>query len=95
MKKELIKRPLITEKLMNSGLYAFAVDIKASKKEITKAIKEVFGVDTVSIRTVIVKGKTKKSWKTRKSLPAAPWKKAILRLRSGQKIEMFETETKK
>ena len=94
MKKETLKRPLVTEKLMNSGEYAFEVDIKTNKKEIAQTVKDVFGVDPVSVRTVIVKGKSKKTWKSRQNVKVMPWKKAIIRLKKDQKIEMFEAPKK-
>jgi ribosomal protein L23 len=95
VKKELFKRPLVTEKIMANNQYAFAVDVKANKKDIIKAFKEVFNVDVVSISTVIVKGKSTKSWKTRTNTPVAPWKKAIVKLKKDQKIDMFEVSSEK
>lgn len=89
MKTVLIK-PLITEKIIESGGYAFVVNEDCSKKEIVKAIKNAFSVDVVSIKTVIVKGKSKKSWKTRKVTKAANWKKAVIKIKDGQKIDLFE-----
>ena len=93
MQKEVLKRPLMTEKLMNKGEYAFEVDLKSTKPEIAQTIKKVFGVDPIAIRTIIVKGRSRKSFKTRKSVKVSPWKKAILRLKKDQKIDLFESST--
>ena len=95
MNTGLLIRPIITEKLIASGEYAFEVDIKANKPEIVRYLKETFNVDTVSIKTMIMKGKSKRTWKGRKTMKFEDRKKAILRLRSGQKIDIFETQEEK
>lgn len=89
--KNILKKPIITEKTMANGEYAFIVEEYANKTEIAKAIKEVFNVDTVSVRTSILKGKTRRAYKTRKSIPVGNIKKAIIKLKAGQKIDIFET----
>ncbi len=87
-----IKRPLVTEKI--TGLqekhnqYAFEVDSRLNKIEIARGIEERFDVKVKSVRTSNCKGKLKRMGRTegrRKN-----WKKAIITLEQGYKIELFE-----
>ena len=92
MKKgEIILHPIITEKtteLQEKGRYAFRVNKRANKKDVMRAVKEVFGVEPVSCNVMNVKGKRKR---VRYKMGYTPsWKKAIVRLKEGEKIELFE-----
>ena len=89
---EVIRRPLVTEK-SNIGreeenLVTLAVDPRANKHEIRRAVEALFDVKVVTVRTMRMPRKTKRVGKTagRKS----EWKKAIVRLAEGQSIEFFE-----
>ena len=92
---EILKRPLVTEKmttLQDKGQYAFEVDTDANKVEIARAIEKTFNVTVESIRTLMFKGKTK-SQLTRRGRFAgrtSHWKKAIVTLKEGEKIEFVE-----
>lgn len=90
MKKTVLEKPLVTEKSMLTGEYAFKVDRRATKPEIAAQIKKTFAVDPVSVRTMIIKGKKRKSWRTRKIVKLGDWKKAIVRIKKDQKIDIFE-----
>jgi large subunit ribosomal protein L23 len=93
-KSIILKQPIISEKSLTGasyGEYTFEVSLKASKAEIAKAVKEIFGVDAIGVKTLIVKGRTKRALKTRKTIKITPWKKAIIKIKSGQKIDLFET----
>jgi large subunit ribosomal protein L23 len=89
---DVIKRPLITEKsnilkgISNSVL--FAVDSRANKKEVREAVEKHFKVKVVDVRTMNVAGKTKRRGRTQGLRPG--WKKAIVTLKEGDKIEFFE-----
>jgi large subunit ribosomal protein L23 len=89
---DVIKRPLITEKsnilrgISNSVL--FAVDSRANKKEIREAVEKHFKVKVVDVRTMNVAGKTKRRGRTVGLRPG--WKKAVVTLKEGDKIEFFE-----
>ena len=75
-------KPLITEKSIKSvsqNNYTFKVRRQASKPQIRKAIEKEFKVNVVGIRTINVKKKKN-------------WKKAIVEIKKGQKIEGFEGE---
>ncbi|HOK15094.1 MAG TPA: 50S ribosomal protein L23 [Candidatus Kapabacteria bacterium] len=90
---QIIKRPVITEKAMklaSARQYVFAVDPKANKIEIKKAIEEMFEVDVISVRTVNIKGKNKIRL-TRRGLMRGRTpniKKAYVTLKEGQSIEL-------
>ncbi|GAH98574.1 unnamed protein product, partial [marine sediment metagenome] len=68
--------------------YYFKVAINANKIEIRKAVEELFKVKVIKCDTIKVKGK-RKSW-GRKSGKRPDWKKAILTLKEGDKITIFE-----
>lgn len=89
-----LKRPLITEKasfLNTQGRYVFAVDRQATKKEIKNAVEKIFKVKVIGVQTIGVKGKKRRSLKTRKQTARADWKKAVVGLKEGDKIDIFET----
>jgi large subunit ribosomal protein L23 len=91
----ILKRPIVTEKmtlLQEKGQYAFEVEPSANKIEIARAVEKKFNVTVVDVRTIRHKGKTK-SQMTRKGRFAGhrpAWKKAIVRLKEGEKIQFFE-----
>jgi large subunit ribosomal protein L23 len=89
---DLIKRPLITEKTNiqkdASNQVTFEVDRRANRVEIKKAIEKIFKVNVVSVRTMQVKGKRKQ--RGRIIGKRRDWKKAVVTLRPGERIEFFE-----
>lgn len=88
---DIIVKPVITEKtvsMMEAGKYTFRVAISANKFEIKKAVQEIFKVDVVNISTMNVRGKLKKQGYSQGMTPS--WKKAIVTLKEGQRIEVFE-----
>ena len=89
---DVIRRPLVTEK-SNIGreeqnLVTLAVDPRANKHEIQRAVEELFHVSVIEVRTMRMPRKTRKVGKT--SGRKAEWKKAIVQLAEGQSIEFFE-----
>ncbi len=90
----IIKRPLISEKSMllkEVGFYTFEVDTNASKSLIARTIEEQFSVEVTSIRTLKTRRKTHQQ-RTRKGYFTTPGiKKAIVTLKKGQKLALFET----
>jgi large subunit ribosomal protein L23 len=89
---KIIRRPLITEKStiqkeMNNQL-AFEVDRRANKIEIKKAVERIFKVQVEDVRTQNYQGKVKRLG--RNMGRRRHWKKAIVTLKPGQKIEFFE-----
>ncbi len=89
---DLIRRPIITEKSMDSMAdkkYTFEVDKKANKTEIKNAIEQVFGVKVKSVNTMNMLGKMKRQGAHTGRRPS--WKKAIVTLTEDSKaIEFFE-----
>lgn len=91
----ILKRPILTEKitaLQDKRQYAFEVETAANKIEIGKAIEKKFNVKVLSVRTIVVKGK-RKSQLTRSGRfegRTKTWKKAIVTLKDGDKIDYFE-----
>lgn len=91
----IIYRPIVTEKMTNlqeKGTYAFAVDPKANKIEIARAVAKRFNVTVVNVRTMNYKGKTKTQMTRRGRFEgkASHFKKAIVTLKSGDAINLFE-----
>ena len=89
---EIIRRPLITEKssLMKdvNRQYAFEVDPKANKNQIRVAIESVFKVHVTGVKTLNIRGKFRRVG--RHTGQRSNWKKAIVTLKEGDKIEFFE-----
>jgi large subunit ribosomal protein L23 len=87
-----IVRPLITEKSSSAyqarGEYTFEVHPDATKPQIRSAIEQLFGVKVTGVWTSNVRGKEKRMGKTVGRRPN--WKKAIVTLREGDTIEIFE-----
>lgn len=88
---EVLRRPLVTEKstrLSGESKYVFEVNKKASKDEVKRAVEKAFKVGVVSVNVVYVPGETKKLGKRQVTSPR--WKKAIVTLKEGDKIQLFE-----
>lgn len=88
---DIIVRPIITEKsskLMAMNKYTFEVLPQANKIDIRHAVEEVFKVKVVSVHTMKIKGKPKRMG--RFFGHSRSWKKAIVSLKPGERIEFFE-----
>jgi large subunit ribosomal protein L23 len=89
---QVVQRPLISEKsyaAMATGKYLFKVHPRATKTEIAIAVAAAFKVDVVSVNTMHVRGKERRRGRTHGFQP--DWKKAVVTLAEGQKIEsMFQ-----
>jgi large subunit ribosomal protein L23 len=87
-----IVRPLITEKssaaYQDRGEYTFEVHRDATKPQIRSAIEQLFGVKVTDVWTSNQRGKERRVGKTVGRRPG--WKKAIVKLREGDTIEIFE-----
>lgn len=91
--KNVIIKPLISEKSMNhvkKGKFTFMVDKTAGKEEIKKTIEDKFKVKVVSISTNITKGKKKRFGARRLETDMPSFKKAVVALEAGQKIDLFD-----
>ncbi|MHB8879004.1 MAG: 50S ribosomal protein L23 [Myxococcaceae bacterium] len=87
-----IKGPMITEKLDKAReklrQYSFLVDRKATKHDVARAVATLFKVTVEGVNTNIVRGKIKRVGKSMGKRPN--FKKAIVTLKEGDKIELFE-----
>ena len=89
---EIIKKPLVSEKNAThaelANTYAFEVADEATKTQIKQAIEKAFDVKVASVRTQICRGR----WFRKNMKLGAPktWKKALVKLKSGEKISLFE-----
>ncbi len=89
--REVIIRPVVSEKsyaLMADGKYTFRIHERAHKTQVAHAVEEIFGVRVASVHTSRVRAKPK-----RRGLHAGSsraWKKAIVQLAPGDRIELFE-----
>ncbi len=91
--KRVIKHALITEKSSNlqtqGNQYVFVVDPAANKLQIREAVKGLkAGIDVEDIRTLVVRGKVKRLG--RSIGKRSNFKKAFVRLKAGQTLELFE-----
>ncbi|MBN1531956.1 MAG: 50S ribosomal protein L23 [Spirochaetes bacterium] len=90
---DVIVKPVISEKttdLMSKNKYVFRVPMKANKKMVSAAVKAIFGVQPERVNMIVVRGKTRRI-RFQVGRRAA-WKKAIVTLKAGEKIEIFESK---
>ena len=89
---DIIKRPLDTEKLDRmrdrENKFAFEIDLKANKTEVKQAIEQLFKVKVLDVKTSIVRGKFRRIGRSEGQ--RSNWKKAIVTLKEGDAIQLFE-----
>jgi large subunit ribosomal protein L23 len=88
---QIIKRPIITEQtaiLLDQSTYTFEVDKNANKHQIKEAIETIFKVTVVGVNTLRIHRKQRR--RGRFEGYTALGKKAVVRLKEGDKIEIFE-----
>src|SRR3990170_318477 len=89
---EVIRRPLITEKgarLGSEHKYVFQVQRDSNKHQIKEAVEKAFNVRVAGVNVMNVKGKSRRT-RSRRTSHAPDWRKAIVSLAPGDKIELFE-----
>ncbi|MGE5372735.1 MAG: 50S ribosomal protein L23 [Solirubrobacterales bacterium] len=89
--RDIIIKPVVTEKTMNllaDNKYTFIVDKRSNKVEIKKAVEEIFKVKVEKVWTINLRGKTKRMGRFEGRKPDR--KKAVVELKSGHKIPLFE-----
>ena len=89
--RDVLIKPLVTEKtndVMQDNKYTFVVPLKANKVEIRQSVEKVFKVKVLEVNTVRVLGKIKRMGKHSGKRP--DYKKAVVKLAPGQRIEFFE-----
>jgi large subunit ribosomal protein L23 len=89
---QVIRKPLVTEKSSigreERNLVTLAVDPRANKHEVKRAVEELFGVRVLDVHTLRMPHKSRRVGRFQGRKPQ--WKKAIVRLAEGQKIEFYE-----
>jgi large subunit ribosomal protein L23 len=89
-----IIKPVITEKSLglanNTNTYTFAVKMDANKNQIREAIESLFTVNILDIRTIVSQKKNKRTGKKRLKVVTAKTKKALVTLKEGQTIDLFD-----
>ena len=89
---DILIRPLLTEKMPvlkeSENRVSFVVDKRANKIEVKKAVEEAFKVKVASVNVMNLLGKKKRLGKFAGKRP--DWKKAIITLKKGEKLELFE-----
>ena len=88
---DVLVRPLITEKstrLLELGQYSFEVHREANKIQIREAVQKAFKVTVTDVRTLIFRGKDRRMGRSYAKRPN--WKKAIVTLKAGDKIDFFD-----
>ena len=87
----IIRYPSITEKnttlRTSQNKFVFEVAPESTKPQIKKAVEKLFGVTVLSVNTIVVKGKQKRQGRTAGYRPN--WKKAIVKIQTGQTIATF------
>ena len=88
---EVLRKPLITEKntvLQAQGKYVFEVARGANKNQIKQAVEKAFKVKVTTVNVMTVSGKIRRVG--RREVMTQSWKKAVVTLKPGEKIELFE-----
>ena len=89
---EVLRKPLITEKntfLQEIGQYAFEVDARATKTQVKQAVEKAFKVNVTGVRVMTVTGKRRRA-RNGVTVARPSWKKALVSLKTGDKITYFE-----
>jgi large subunit ribosomal protein L23 len=89
--RTVIIRPVVSEKsyaLIAEGKYTFRVDGRAHKTQVAHAVEEIFDVEVAAVRTSKVRSKPKRRGLSQGRTRS--WKKAIVQLAPGERIELFE-----
>jgi len=88
---EVLRRPLLTEKnaaLQAQGKYAFEVAGEANKEQVKQAVQKAFKVTVTKVNVITVPGKGRRM--RGRVVISPPWKKAVVTLKPGEKIEIVE-----
>lgn len=94
----IIKRPIITEKSLKEaakGIFTFEVDRGANKYQIAQAVESLFKVHAEEVKTITKVGKKRYSGKKRIATYSPDSKKAMITVKKGEKIDLFEISENK
>lgn len=88
---EVLRKPLVTEKntaMQTQGKYTFKINSDATKNQVKQAVEKAFKVTVISVNVMNVRGQEKLVG--RKKVASGQWKKAVVTLKPGDKIQIFE-----
>jgi large subunit ribosomal protein L23 len=93
--RNILIRPLFTEKsssddMREANTYVFQVGLDANKPQIKKAVEQYFNVEVDAVRTLVVRGKSKRFG--RRVGKRSNWKKAYIKLADGHQLDLYEEE---
>ncbi len=98
MNPYIITKPVITEKSLRlaneENTFVFEVQMTANKNQIKEAVEKLFGVTVVKIRTIVKYRELKRTGKKRTVTRLGKKKKALVILKEGQSIDLFDTTEK-
>lgn len=89
---DVLIRPVVTEKsytVAEGGQYVFEVDMRANKMQVKSAVETAFNVTVYDVNTMIMPAKINRRG-SRELVRQAKWKKAIVTLKPGDRIQLFE-----
>ena len=89
--RDILIRPIVSEistALMEQGKYTFRVPLAATKIQIRQAVEQIFKVKVQAVNTMRYEGKLKRMGRTQGR--RSDWKKAVVTLKPGEAIELFE-----
>lgn len=94
MKSYLIKKPVITEKSIalanQENVYTFLVSLKANKSQVKTAVEQLYEVEVERVNTVIMPSKRRRVGKKRLHKLETVNKKALIKLKEGDTIDLFD-----
>ena len=89
--RDILIKPIVTEKstaLMEERKYTFCVPLSATKIQIRQAVEQIYKVKVQAVNTMRYEGKMKRLGRTQGR--RSDWKKAVVTLKPGETIELFE-----
>jgi len=89
-------KPVITEKSLQlaskQNIYTFKVTPSATKPQIAQAVRELYGVEVKKVRTVMNQAESRRTGRKRLKASTTKTKKALVQLKEGDKIEIFDID---
>ena len=91
---EVLKRPVVTEKTMiatdEANKVSFEVDMRANKRLVKQAVEKAFDVSVVDVHILVMPAKTARRGQKTMRIRHPKWKKAVVSLAPGSRIQLFE-----
>ena len=88
---KIVHKPIVTEKSAvdkdTFNRYQFKVHNKSSKRAIAQAVEDLFDVEVLDVKTMIMPGKKRRVGKTKRFITTSKWKKAVVTVQEGQEIK--------